>query len=87
MLMWRHTGDTKYLEGAYVANRYVRRSLALDGDPDIRGAVRGSFPIDGAYDPWVYPNWAAKFMVDSCMLEREIRRTGPTPVASVRCPG
>jgi hypothetical protein len=87
MLMWQHTGDPKYLEGAYVANRYVRRSLSMDGDPDVRGAVKGSFPINGAYDPWEYPNWATKFMIDSCMLEREIRRFAVTPVATIRCQG
>jgi len=57
----------------------VRRTLVMDGDPDVRGAVKGSFPVDGEYDPWVYPNWAAKFMVDSCMLERDIRRHAVTP--------
>lgn len=87
LLMWRHTGDARYLEAAYVANRYVRRSLSMDGDPDVRGAVKGSFPVDGAYDPWLYPNWATKFMVDSCIAEREIRRIATTPVASLRCPG
>jgi hypothetical protein len=79
MLMWQHTGEAKYLEAGYIANRYVRRSLKLDGDSDTRGAVKGSFPVDGAYDPWVYPNWATKFMIDSCLLEREIRRRRPSP--------
>ena len=49
MLMWRHTRETKYLEAAFVANRYVRRTLSTDGDPDVRGAVKGSFPVDGDY--------------------------------------
>lgn len=80
MLMWRHTGEAKYLEAAFAANRYVRRTLAMDGDADVRGAVKGSFPVDGDYDPWVYPNWAAKFMVDSCLLEREIRKHVATPI-------
>ena len=80
MLLWRHTGESKYLDGAFVANRYVRRTLSMDGDPDVRGAVKGSFPVDGDYDPWVYPNWATKFMVDSCLLEREIRRSTATPL-------
>jgi hypothetical protein len=80
MLMWRHTGDAKYLEAAFAANRYVRRTIAMDGDADVRGAVKGSFPVDGDYDPWVYPNWAAKFMVDSCLLESEIRKHIATPL-------
>jgi hypothetical protein len=79
MLMWRHTGEAKYLEAAFAANRYVRRTLVMDRDPDVRGAVKGSFPVDGEYDPWVYPNWAAKFMVDSCLLESEIRKHIATP--------
>lgn len=80
MLLWRLTGESTYLDAAFVANRYVRRTLRTDGDPDVRGAVKGSFPVDGDYDPWVYPNWATKFMVDSCLLEREIRRSTATPL-------
>ena len=80
MLLWRYTRDPKYLDAAFVANRYVRRTLSTDGDPDVRGAVKGSFPVDGDYDPWVYPNWATKFMVDSCLLERDIRRSTASPI-------
>ena len=80
MLLWRATGEARYLEAAFSANRYVRRTIAVDGDPDLRGAVKGSFPIDGAYDPWEYPNWAAKFALDSFLLEREIRRASSTPL-------
>src|SRR5215467_6963096 len=81
MLLWRHTRDTRYLHAAYASNRFVRWTLDLDGDRDIRGAVKGSYPVDGEYDPWVYPNWATKFMVDSCMLEAELRRASPLPAA------
>jgi len=87
MLLWRHTGEPRYLDAAFSANRYVRRTMRIDGDPDVRGAVKGSFPVDGAYDPWQYPNWAAKFTVDSCMLEREIRKATSTPFATRHHPG
>jgi len=79
MLLWRFTREAVYLEAAFNANRYVRRTMLIDGDPDVVGAVKGSFPIDGAYDPWEYPNWAAKFALDSFMLEREIRKASATP--------
>jgi len=79
MLLWRFTGEAVYLEAAFSANRYVRRTMLIDGDRDVVGAVKGSFPVDGAYDPWEYPNWAAKFAIDSFMLEREIRRASVTP--------
>lgn len=79
MLLWKYTGAPVYLEAAFTANRYVRRTMSIDGDADTRGAVKGSFPVDGAYDPWEYPNWAAKFSLDSFLLEREIRRASSTP--------
>ena len=74
MLLWELTRTWRYLDAAFASNRFVRWQLKMDGDPDVRGAVKGSYPIDGAYDPWVYPNWATKFMVDSCMLEQDTRR-------------
>lgn len=39
-------------------------------DPNIRGAVKGSHPINGEYMTWRYPNWAAKFFIDALMFER-----------------
>ena len=35
----------------------------------------GSFPVNGGYCWWEYPNWAAKFLIDACLLEdsREFR--------------
>lgn len=86
MLMWRFTGEPVYLEAAFSANRYVRRTMSIDGDEDVLGAVKGSFPIDGAYDPWEYPNWAAKFALDSFLLERDIRKASSTPFAPAARP-
>jgi hypothetical protein len=34
--------------------------------------VKGSFPIDGGYCTYMYPNWACKFFIDSNLLERRI---------------
>ena len=81
MLLWRHTHDSRYLHAGYASNRFVRWTLDLEGDRDVRGAVKGSYPVDGEYDPWIYPNWATKFLVDSCMLEAEIRRASPLSAA------
>jgi uncharacterized protein YyaL (SSP411 family) len=38
----------------------------------INGAVKGSEPLTGNYLPYVYPNWAAKFFIDSMLLEKRI---------------
>jgi squalene-hopene cyclase-like protein len=74
LLLYRFTGELKYLSAAFQVNRYVRRTVSLDGPPEIRGAVKGSFPIDGAYGAYQYPNWACKFLIDSNLEELAIRR-------------
>jgi len=65
LLLHEATGDLRYRNAALIANRYVRRTIRLDGNPDLRGAVQGSFPVWGAYNRFVFPNWACKFMVDA----------------------
>jgi hypothetical protein len=63
------TGQRKFSAAARAANGYVRRAVSYAGDADIVGAVKGSFPIDGGYAPYKYPNWATKFFVDANALE------------------
>ncbi|MEM8925130.1 MAG: prenyltransferase/squalene oxidase repeat-containing protein [Actinomycetota bacterium] len=48
----------------------VGRQQALDGPPEMRGAIKGSDPVWGRYAPLGYPNWATKFFVDA-LLEAE----------------
>lgn len=73
LLLYAETGRCEYLEAASLANRYVRRTVMVDDSPDIRGGVKGSFPIDGAYNAYQYLNWACKFMIDANVLERGVR--------------
>jgi Squalene-hopene cyclase C-terminal domain len=69
----RHTGDRSLAETAARINRYVAVTQRLrTRNGGIRGGVRGSEPIWGAYQPYSYPNWAAKFFVDSLLLEAEV---------------
>jgi hypothetical protein len=74
MMLARMTGERGYADAAFRANAYVRRTVRLDGPPEMRGGVKGSFPVDGAYGRFQYLNWAAKFLADSLMLEDELRR-------------
>lgn len=76
LVLYQYTGDTRYQVAAYAANKYVRRTVRVDGPPETRGAVKGSFPVQGGYSPYEYPNWACKFLIDSNLLERDIRRSG-----------
>lgn len=38
------------------------------------GAIPGSFPIWGRYEPFAFPNWATKFFCDALMLEEEVTK-------------
>jgi hypothetical protein len=76
LMLFEETRDNGYAEAAYRANAFVRRTVSIDGPPEVRGAVRGSFPIYGAYGRYQYLNWAAKFLADSLMLEIDIRQGG-----------
>ncbi len=69
-LLYDITDDNRYLEAARAANKFVRRTMDLDGRPETRGAVKGSFPVSGGYCTYEYPNWAAKFLIDSLLLEK-----------------
>jgi hypothetical protein len=72
LMLYEDTGEAKYLDGARRANAFVRRTVRLDAPEGIRGAVKGSFPIDGDYGRFEYPNWAAKFLIDSLTLEARL---------------
>lgn len=72
LLLYQATGDERYLVAGRAANRYVRRSVRLDGGPGVRGGVKGSFPIDGDYGPYEYLNWAVKFAIDAFLLEKRL---------------
>jgi len=71
--LYLETGEPRYRDAAYKANHFVRRTVRIDGPDDTRGGVCGSFPINGEYGKHEYLNWAAKFLVDSLLLEREVR--------------
>ena len=71
-LLYRETGDLRFREAALAANRYVRRTVRLDGPLETRGAVKGSFPVSGDYVRYQYPNWACKFFIDANSLEKTI---------------
>jgi hypothetical protein len=69
LLIYGETGESQYRDAALALNRFVRRSVRLDAPPEIRGGVKGSFPVWGRYGAYEYLNWAAKFFVDAMQLE------------------
>lgn len=75
LLLYQASGDHLYRDAAFALNRYVRRTIKLDGAEEIRGGVKGAFPVDGDYGSYELLNWSAKFFVDSNMLELDIRNS------------
>jgi hypothetical protein len=74
LILYEETGEVRYRDAAYAANGYVRRTVNVEGPLETRGAVKGSFPVNGGYGAYRYLNWACKFFVDSNMLERSVRQ-------------
>jgi hypothetical protein len=79
LLLYRITGDQRYRDAGFRANQYVHRTIRIDGPAETCGAVKGSFPVDGAYGRYEYLSWAAKFTTDSLMLERDVRVAAGQP--------
>jgi SAM-dependent methyltransferase len=56
--------------------------MRLSGPPDVRGGIKGSFPIDGDYAPFEYVSWGAKFTADSLMREIDADADGRSEPAT-----
>ncbi len=74
LLLHQATQRGDYKNAGLRANSYVRRTVSVDGPADIRGGVKGSFPIDGRYGRWQYLNWACKFTIDANRAERALTK-------------
>lgn len=72
-MLFQYTKNKKYRDVAYLLTRYVRKTIKIEGSDEVRGGIKGSFPVNGDYGSFEYLNWAAKFFIDANMLEREIR--------------
>jgi hypothetical protein len=73
LILYQYTGETRYRDAAFAANRYVRRTMKAGEPPETRGAIKGSFPVNGGYQSYRYLNWACKFFIDSNLLEMAVR--------------
>jgi len=66
--LFEHGGDARYLNAALKLIDQTRAAQPMrTSNPDIRGAVPGSFPIWGGYARLGFPNWSAKFLADALM--------------------
>jgi len=68
--LYKITDFDKYLNKGCEINHYLKsKQNIITNNLNIRGAIPGSYPIWGKYLHFTYPNWAAKFFVDSLFLE------------------
>jgi len=68
-----HTHDEKYRKAVIRMNDFLIRVQQLNNKPtNTRGALPGSFPLWGRYEPFAFPNWAAKYFADSLLYEKTI---------------
>lgn len=74
-LVWNslhhYTGEEKYLIGMRHMNNqlcYIQKHHTNTVHP-AHGAMPGSFPMWGRYEPFGFPNWATKYFADSLMQE------------------
>ena len=64
-------GRREFLVSADRLVDFVKATQRLESeDPEIVGAIAGSYPILGAYITAGFPNWAAKYFIDALMLSR-----------------
>jgi hypothetical protein len=71
------SGTGAYLAAARRAIAFVASTQDLrTSNPNIRGAIAGSWPIYGRYARFRYPNWAAKFFIDALLAVEEADRRG-----------
>jgi len=62
----------RFSEAASKVNGFlIARQDRSSSNPGLRGGIRGSYPIHGAYGKWRVLNWATKFFVDALLIETD----------------
>jgi len=67
-----YSGNSNYADTAGRMNSLLvnlqNRRIKKESENTL-GAINGSFPLWGRYEPFAYPNWATKYLADALMLE------------------
>ncbi len=71
--LYKLTKNIQYLNAAMKMNDILIfiQDRKIKEDANTIGALPGSFPVFGKYEPFGFPNWATKYFVDSLLLEKE----------------
>ncbi len=66
--LYSRSREKSYLDAARKAIAFVCATQDMHvSNPNIRGAIAGSYPIYGRYERLKYPNWSAKFFADALL--------------------
>lgn len=71
--LYRHTRQDLYRAAAADMNSQLVtiQNMTHGLGPNVEGALQGSFPLWGKYEPFAFPNWATKYLLDALMLETD----------------
>jgi len=72
--LYKINDDENYLDAArnMLDQLIFIQSRGFKEDENTLGAIPGSFPLWGRYEPFAFPNWATKFFCDALMLHEEV---------------
>ena len=69
-----HTGEIKWKNLYYrLINYLLSQQIRTYRDPNLCGALTGSSPIWGRYEPFRLPNWGVKYFIDALMYHHLIK--------------
>lgn len=72
------TGNVKFKAASEKVNNFLKKTHDISSkNPGIRGGIKGSFPLNGAYGRYRVLNWATKFYIDALLLETYPDITSP----------
>ncbi|HYE23810.1 MAG TPA: hypothetical protein VEG32_01300 [Clostridia bacterium] len=82
-LFFRYAGGEPYLQAGLRLLDFVDTvQNCKSQNPDVRGAIAGSWPLWGRYMMLRYPNWAAKFFIDAHFAADAVLRPAPRTQAA-----
>ena len=66
-------GDSKWLEPVPRVLRFLKGTQnRAHPNPGIRGGLKGSWPVNGAYGKFQLLNWATKYFVDALIRDEQV---------------
>jgi hypothetical protein len=70
-------GDSRWLEPVATVLRFLKRTQDRGSRrPGVRGGIKGSWPVGGAYGAYEVLSWATKFFADALIRHEAVQTNG-----------